>query len=76
MAKASIYKDVFETKSIVINEFTAHSDNKPYSLNIFKTFSFKKKALNFSGTILSNNSKLSFGEQSLEFIEFDTFGLL
>ena len=39
MAKASIYKDIFETKSIVINEFTAHSDNKPYSLNIFKTFS-------------------------------------
>ena len=39
MAKASIYKDIFKTKSIVINEFTAHSDNKPYSLNIFKTFS-------------------------------------
>jgi FtsH-binding integral membrane protein len=44
--------------------------------SIFKTFSIKKKGLNFSGTILSNNLKLSFGEQSLEFIEFDTFGLL
>lgn len=38
MAKASIYKDLFDTKTIVINEFTTHG-NKPYGLNIFKTFS-------------------------------------
>lgn len=39
MAKASIYKDIFETKSIVINEFTTDTDVKPYTLNISRTFS-------------------------------------
>jgi hypothetical protein len=53
-----------------------YSTEDTETASIFKTFSFKKKALNFSGIVLANNSKLSFGEQSLEFIEFDTFGLL
>jgi hypothetical protein len=53
-----------------------YSTEDTETASIFKTFSIKKKGLNFSGVILANNSKLSFGEQSLEFIEFDTFGLL
>ena len=43
---------------------------------IFAPFSIKKKALNFSGRNLTNKIDLPFNEQSLEFIEFDTFGLL
>jgi hypothetical protein len=35
-----------------------------------------RKALNFSGRNFTNNTNLPFGEQSLEFVEFDTFGLL
>ncbi len=38
MAKASVYTDLFTTKSIVINEFT-NSDSIPYTLNFAKTLS-------------------------------------
>ena len=43
---------------------------------IFKPFSIKKKALNFSGCFLSNKAKILSEKNSFEFIEFDTFGLL
>jgi hypothetical protein len=42
---------------------------------IFSPFSFKKKALDFSGRILKENSKLPFNLKLFEFVEFDTFGL-
>jgi orotate phosphoribosyltransferase len=54
MAKASIYKELFATKSIVINEFTTHSENKPYSLNMFKTFNSPELFDNI--TLLIENS--------------------
>lgn len=43
---------------------------------IFKSFSFTKKNLDFSGLVLSKNYYSSFSEHSFEFVEFDTFGLL
>ena len=43
---------------------------------IFSPFSIKRKALNFSGLNFKNKTNLLFSEESLEFVEFDTFGLL
>jgi orotate phosphoribosyltransferase len=36
MAKANIYKDLFDTKSLVVKEFITHGE-KPYVLNFAKT---------------------------------------
>ena len=69
------YQNIIEQKFYIKPKTNNKYITKIVNNFINKTFSIKKKALNFSGTILSNNSKLSFGEQSLEFIEFDTFGL-
>jgi len=44
--------------------------------NIFKPFSIKKKALNFSGSFLSKKAEILSKKNSFEFFEFDTFGLL
>ena len=44
--------------------------------NIFKPFSIRKKALNFSGCFLSNEAEALSKKNSFEFFEFDTFGLL
>lgn len=52
-----------------------YSTNQTETAQIFSPFSFKKKARDFSGVILKNDCKFSFGEQSFEFVEFDTFGL-
>lgn len=38
MSKASIYKDIFDTKTIVVKEFISHSE-KPYTLNMSKLLS-------------------------------------
>ena len=51
-----------------------YSTNQTETAKIFSPFSFRKKALDFSGVILKKDNKFSFGEQSFEFIEFDTFG--
>ena len=53
-----------------------YSTEKTETAKIFSPFSIKKKALNFSGRNFTNNTNLPFAEQSLEFVEFDTFGLL
>jgi len=52
MAKASVYTDLFTTKSIVINEFT-NSDSIPYTLNFAKTLS--KPSLFDTLTLLIEN---------------------
>ncbi len=52
MAKASVYTDLFTTKSIVINEFT-NSDSIPYTLNFAKTLS--KPSLFDTITLLIEN---------------------
>jgi hypothetical protein len=44
--------------------------------NIFRPFSIKKKALNFSGSFLSKKAEILSKKSSFEFVEFDTFGLL
>jgi orotate phosphoribosyltransferase len=38
MSKANIYKDIFDTKTIVVKEFITHGE-KPYTLNIAKSLS-------------------------------------
>jgi orotate phosphoribosyltransferase len=38
MAKAIIYKDIFDTKTLVVKEFITHGE-KPYTLNINKALS-------------------------------------
>jgi hypothetical protein len=42
---------------------------------LFSSFSLRKRTLNFAGRLLSPDSRVSFGETSFEYIEFDTFGL-
>jgi hypothetical protein len=42
----------------------------------FNHFSVKKRSSPFCGLILNNDPPYSFGEQSFEFIEFDTFGII
>jgi len=53
-----------------------YSTEETETAKIFAPFSIKKKALNFSGRILMDKPNFSFTEQSFEFVEFDTFGLL
>jgi hypothetical protein len=53
-----------------------YSTEKAETAIIFSPFSIKKKALNFSGLNFTDKKNLQFSEQSLEFVEFDTFGLL
>ena len=64
---SSISKGFFLKTYSTLNSETA---------NIFKPFSIKKKALNFSGCFFSSKAEILTKKNSLEFIEFDTFGLL
>jgi len=43
--------------------------------HLFSTFSIKHEGLKFSGMNLLSSTH-SFGEDSFEFVEFDTFGLI
>lgn len=52
-----------------------YSTDQTETAKIFNPFSFKKKALDFSGLNLKEKSKLPFKVNSFEYIEFDTFGL-
>ena len=52
-----------------------YSTDNTETASIFKPFSLKKKALDFSGLVLTEKNNLSFKEKFFEYIEFDTFGL-
>tara|TARA_B100001057_G_scaffold386666_1_gene393667 strand:- start:2063 stop:2935 length:873 start_codon:yes stop_codon:yes gene_type:complete len=53
-----------------------YSTSNSETADIFKPFSIKKKALNFSGCFLTNRAEILLKGSSFEFVEFDTFGLL
>ena len=50
MAKANVYLDLLNSKSLVINDFMIH-DNKPHIVNFSKTFSSPKLFDNISYSI-------------------------
>lgn len=52
-----------------------YSTDNTETASIFKPFSLKKKALDFSGLVLTEKTNLTFKEKFFEYIEFDTFGL-
>ena len=61
-----------KTKSLFLRTY---STDQTETASIFNPFSFKKKALDFSGLNLREKSNLPFKVNSFEYIEFDTFGL-
>lgn len=52
-----------------------YSTSNTETAKIFKPFSFKKKALNFSGLLFNYDSDFKNSKKYFEFIEFDNFGL-